>query len=154
HGEDSRPAEIRFECGFHGVPSCRAGARGRRYGDPRRACVSALACPPVSRSQARWGSHQMAGRRAWIACVSMLGRVATADDAEDRDMAGRVATNPIPIVEAVKVKPSYTFAHGDTQYEAELQFEGVFPYTGALIPGLAIDDVWSVARVQVTGESL
>jgi len=89
-----------------------------------------------------------------IACALTLSGVATADDADDRAEAGRISTNPLPYVENLKLEPKYTFSHGDTLYKSELELEGVLPYDGALIPGLAIDDVWSIARVQITGESL
>src|SRR5215468_467635 len=81
----------------HGVQS--SSARG----DARRPCVSTLACPPALGSQAAIG---MAPVRvsSWMACASTLARIAAADDADDRDEAGRVATNPIPIVEALKFK--------------------------------------------------
>jgi hypothetical protein len=84
--------------------------------------------------------------------VALLGRLASADD--DETAAARVSTNPLPYVEDLKFVPSYTFSHGSTQYRAELQFEPILPYRGVLIPGLELWDVWSVARAQLTAESL
>lgn len=82
-----------------------------------------------------------------------LGRADAPSD-EERDAAARAATNPLPIVEKLKFSPSYTFSHDGTQYRAELEFEPVLPYDGVLIPGVDIADVWSVARLQLTAESL
>jgi hypothetical protein len=92
-----------------------------------------------------------------LACVSALpSRPAGADDttAADRTTAARVSVDPLPIVEKLKFLPSYQFSEGSTRYRAELQFEPVIPYQGLLIPGLDVDDVWSVARAQLTAESL
>ena len=88
--------------------------------------------------------------------LALLAGVARADDStsDDRAAAAREATNPLPFVEQLKFDPSYTFAHGNTQYRAELQFEPVLPYAGVLIPGLDVDGIWSIARLQVTAESL
>jgi len=99
--------------------------------------------------------------RSWlvgaIACASALpeGR-ALADEGsgDDQDAAARTATNPLPYVETLKFEPMYTFSHGDTQYRAELQFEPALPYEGLLIPGLDVAGVWSVARLQLTAESM
>jgi hypothetical protein len=82
---------------------------------------------------------------------------AVADDKSTPDeaaIAAGEATNPVATKEQLKFKPMYTFPHGATRYKAELQFEGVLPYPGVLIPDLALDGVWSIARIQVTGESL
>jgi hypothetical protein len=87
-------------------------------------------------------------------CAVTIPAVASADDAEDRSAAARTATNPLPYDEKLGFNPSYTFSHGDTQYRAELQFEPALPYDGLLIPGLHVDDIWSIARVQLTAESL
>src|SRR5262249_46162374 len=45
-------------------------------------------------------------------------------------------------------------SNNGTRYRAELQFEPVLPYDGVLIPGLLVADLWSVARIQLTAESL
>jgi hypothetical protein len=92
-----------------------------------------------------------------IAGVSVLaeGRaLGDGSDDEERDTAARASTNPLPYVETLKFEPMYTFSHGDTRYRAELQFEPALPYEGLLIPGLAIADIWSIARLQITAESL
>jgi hypothetical protein len=91
-----------------------------------------------------------------LVCLLALTRNARADDTDDtaRVTAARVVTNPLPYVETLKFVPSYTFDHDGTQYRAELRFEPVLPYDGLLIPGLDVDDVWSVARIQLTAESL
>ena len=92
-----------------------------------------------------------------LAYASALAAHATsADDTtdEDRSAAARAAVNPLPIVEKLEFEPSYQWAHGSTRYRAELQFEPVLPYRGMLIPGFDADDIWSVARIQLTAESL
>jgi hypothetical protein len=48
----------------------------------------------------------------------------------------------------------YTFPNGSTRYKAELQFEAVLPYGGLFFPGIDVPGVWSIARLQITGESL
>jgi hypothetical protein len=63
-------------------------------------------------------------------------------------------TNPLPFAEQLKFTPSYSFSHGPTAYRAEFQFEPVLPYDGLLIPDLDVASVWSIARVQLTAESL
>lgn len=50
-------------------------------------------------------------------------------------------------------KPSYTFPNGSHRYTAELQFEPIMPYAGTLIPSLEVQGVWSIARIQISGES-
>jgi hypothetical protein len=89
-------------------------------------------------------------------CVALMSRVAYADDdgRGSADAAARATTNPLPYVETLKFVPMYTFSHGSTQYRAELQFEPALPYQGVLIPGLELEDVWSIARLQITAESL
>ena len=86
----------------------------------------------------------------------LAGGVARGDDTsdDDRAAAARATSNPLPYDEQLKLTPSYTFSHGDTSYRAELQFEPVLPYRGVLIPGLEVADVWSIARAQLTAESL
>jgi hypothetical protein len=82
---------------------------------------------------------------------------ALADDKTPPDeakVAAEEATNPVPTKEQLKFKPMYTFPHGATRYEAQLQFEGVLPYPGVMIPDLVLDGVWSIARIQLTGENL
>jgi hypothetical protein len=96
-------------------------------------------------------SPKLGRRLAWIA---LLGPPAHADDAQQRDAAAQASVDPLPYTEQIKLTPSYTFAHGDTRYRAELQLEPLLPYDGALIPGLDIAGVWSIARVQLTAESL
>ncbi len=76
----------------------------------------------------------------------------THDDA--RDTAARESVNPLPYVTLLKVLPMYTWSNDGTDYKAELELQGTLPYEGALIPGLVIDDVWSIARLQITAESL
>jgi hypothetical protein len=58
------------------------------------------------------------------------------------------------VKEQLKVKPMYSFPRGSTREKAELQFEGVLPYRGALVPDLELDGVASVARLQITGANL
>jgi hypothetical protein len=89
--------------------------------------------------------------------ASWLGRaavLASAAASADPAAATRAATNALPVDEQLKFSPSYTFSHGDTRYRAELQFEPVLPYEGLLIPDLDVADVWSVARFDLTAESL
>jgi hypothetical protein len=76
---------------------------------------------------------------------------ATVDEAET---AAEQATDPVPTKEQLKFKPMYTFPNGATRYEAQLQFESILPYSGVLIPDLVLEGVWSIARIQITGESL
>jgi len=94
---------------------------------------------------------------AGLACASwLLDRAARGDDTSPDEIAAaaRASTNPLPFVEKLEVDPSYTFSHGGTLYRAELELQPVLPYEGALIPGLDVEGVWSVARFQLTAESL
>jgi len=86
----------------------------------------------------------------------LAGRAVCADDttSDERSAAAEIAVNPLPIVEKLNFEPSYQWAHDTTSYRAELQFEPVVPYHGILIPGLDAYDIWSIARVQLTAESL
>jgi hypothetical protein len=91
--------------------------------------------------------------------ASWLGRAAVlaSTSASAEDSAGeatRAATNALPVDEQIKLTPSYALSHGNTRYRAELQLEAVLPYQGLLIPDLDVEDVWSVARFQLTAESL
>jgi hypothetical protein len=72
----------------------------------------------------------------------------------DRDDAASEVTNPLPVRTQLRFKPMYTFPNGATRYIAELQFESLLPYDGLFFPGLQVQGLWSVARLQVTGESL
>lgn len=63
------------------------------------------------------------------------------------------ATSPLPTRAQLRFRPRYTFPNGALRYDAELQFEARLPYRGALIPDLDLWGLWSVVRVQVTGES-
>jgi hypothetical protein len=78
---------------------------------------------------------------------------ATSPEAESA-RAAREATTPFPVKQQLKVKPMYTFPRGSTRDKAELQFEALLPYRGALVPDLDVDDVASVARLQITGANL
>src|SRR5271170_2028773 len=64
------------------------------------------------------------------------------------------ANTPLPTHTQLQFKPSYTFPNGDDRYKAELLFEPIVPYRGFLIPELDVCDFWSIARLQLTGESL
>jgi hypothetical protein len=64
------------------------------------------------------------------------------------------ATTPLPTKTQIQFKPAYTFANGDTRYKSELLFEPILPYRAFAIPGLAVDDFWSIARIQWTGEGV
>jgi hypothetical protein len=79
---------------------------------------------------------------------------ASASTEDEKDQAAEESTNPLPIKEQLKFKPMYTFPEGATRYKAELQFEPTLPYPGVIIPGLDVEELWSVARLQLTGESL
>jgi hypothetical protein len=70
--------------------------------------------------------------------------------------AAEEATTPLPSKEPqqLRLKTMYTFPHGATRYDAELRFEALLRYAGVLIPDLEVKGFWSVARVQITGESL
>jgi hypothetical protein len=48
----------------------------------------------------------------------------------------------------------YTFPEGATRYKAQLQFEAILPYAGFFVPGPDLGGPWSVARLQITGESV
>jgi hypothetical protein len=80
--------------------------------------------------------------------------VASASTQDEREQVAKEATNPLPFKEQLKFKPMYTFPDGAIRYKAQLQFEPVLPYPGALVPGLELEGLWSVARLQLTGESL
>jgi len=73
---------------------------------------------------------------------------------DEEAIAAGETTNPLSIKEQLKFRPIYAFPDGETRYKAELQFAGVLPYPGVLIPDLALDGVWSIARIRLTGESL
>jgi hypothetical protein len=73
---------------------------------------------------------------------------------EERDEAEGEVTTPLPVKKQLKFKPMYTFPNGPTRYKAELQFESLLPYDAVFIPGLKLEGIWSVARLQMTGESL
>lgn len=94
--------------------------------------------------------------RVALACALFGADVARADDATDdeRSATARASVDPLPIADQLKFLPSYQWAEGSTLYRAELQFEPVLPYRGLVIPGLEVDDVWSVARIQLTAESM
>ena len=80
--------------------------------------------------------------------------VASASTQDEEDQSAEESTNPLPIKEQLKFKPMYTFPEGATRYKAELQFEPTLPYPGVIVPGLDVEGLWSVARLQLTGESL
>jgi hypothetical protein len=73
--------------------------------------------------------------------------VTAEEEAED-------ATSPLPTRPQLRFRPRYSFPNGAIRYDAELQFEARLPYPGALIPDLDLWGLWSLVRVQVTGESL
>jgi hypothetical protein len=75
-------------------------------------------------------------------------------NAERQEEAADEATTPLPMKTQIAFKPSYTFPNGADRYTAELQFEGILPYNGFLIPDLHVPDYWSIARVQLPAESL
>ncbi len=79
---------------------------------------------------------------------------ASASAQDERDQAAEQSTDPLPIKEQLKFKPMYTFPAGAIRYKAELQFEPTLPYPGVIVPGLDVEGLWSVARLQLTGESL
>jgi hypothetical protein len=79
---------------------------------------------------------------------------ASASTEDEKDQAAEESTNPLPIKEQLKFKPMYTFPEGAIRYKAELQFEPTLPYPGVIVPGLNVEGLWSVARLQLTGESL
>ncbi len=62
------------------------------------------------------------------------------------------ANTPLPTKTQIQFKPAYTFPNGDTTYTSELLFEPILPYRAFLVPGLDVDEFWSVARLQWTGE--
>lgn len=92
----------------------------------------------------------------WACACLLVGGVAYADDTTDADRsaAAETSVNPLPYVEKLQLEPSYQWAHGSTHYRAQFQFEAVLPFQGLLLPGLDVDDVWSVSRLQVIAESL
>ena len=73
---------------------------------------------------------------------------------EEQEQAEEEATDPLPVTDQLRFKSMYTFPHGASRYKAELQFEPLLPYPGVILPGLDIEGLWSLARVQLTGESL
>ncbi len=73
---------------------------------------------------------------------------------EQRQEALDEATTSIPLKTNLAFKPSYTFPHGSDRYTAELQFSPILPYAGTWIPTLEVPGVWSLARFQISGESL
>jgi hypothetical protein len=103
-----------------------------------------------------------------IAVMECVTRLATAEPASPApDASGRPArgardpsdvadeaNNPLSKNTQLQFKPSYTFPNGDTRYKAETLFEPILPYPGFLIPDLEVADFWSIARLQVTAESL
>jgi hypothetical protein len=90
-----------------------------------------------------------------VAAVAAWAPGVSADDTgDDRAAAARASTNPLPYVTELKFEPSYTWAHDGTDYRAELRFEPVLPFEGLLIPGLDVAGVWSIARIELTAESL
>jgi hypothetical protein len=64
------------------------------------------------------------------------------------------ATTPLPRRPQLAFKPSYTFPKGADGYTAELQFEPVIPYHGLFIPDFEVPGFWSIARIQISGQSL
>jgi hypothetical protein len=80
----------------------------------------------------------------------------TAQDTSTRDRSDVAdeANNPLPTHTRLQFKPSYTFPNGSTRYEADLLFEPILPYRAFLIPELEVPGFWSIARFQLTGESL
>jgi hypothetical protein len=92
-----------------------------------------------------------------VAWSTLSATGALADDKtppDEAEIAAQEATTSLPTKEQLKFKPMYTFPHGSTRYEAQLQFESYLPYPGALIPDLVRGGFWSIARIQLTGESL
>jgi len=75
-------------------------------------------------------------------------------DADERRQAADNANNPLPPKTQLHVKPSYTFPNGSSRYTAELLFEPLLRYDGFLIPDLRVAGFSSVARVQISAESL
>jgi hypothetical protein len=75
-------------------------------------------------------------------------------DASPAEEAAREATTPFPVKQQLKVKSIYSFPRGSTREKAELQFEALLPFAGALVPELEVDHVASLARVQITGANL
>ena len=101
-------------------------------------------------------THADARVTGFVIAALLAGRTTHADDTSDdeRSTAAHAVTNPLPFAEQLKFIPSYTFSHDATRYRAELRFEPVLPYRGLWIPGLDVGDVWSIARFQLTAESL
>jgi hypothetical protein len=89
-----------------------------------------------------------------VVSAAVAGPADGGDQADAARVAADEATNPLPIKRQLAFKPMYTFPNGATRYKAELQFEPILPYKGLLIPDLDVEGLWSVARIQLTGESL
>ncbi len=81
-------------------------------------------------------------------------RPADSNDDIGREEAAGSANDPLPIKRHLHFKTMYTFPQGANRYEAELQFQPLLPYRGLFFPGLYVGDVFSVARIQITGVSL
>ena len=80
-------------------------------------------------------------------------KTTTSNQAVTAEEEAEDATSPLPTRAQLRFRPRYTFPNGPVRYAAELQFEARLPYRGALIPDLDLWGLWSVVRVQVTGES-
>lgn len=64
------------------------------------------------------------------------------------------ANTPLPTQTQLAFKPAYTFPNGDNRYKAELLFEPTLPYRAFFVPGFQVAGFWSIARLQLTAESL
>jgi hypothetical protein len=73
---------------------------------------------------------------------------------QEESQAADQANTPLPIRTQIQFKPSYTFPNGDTRYKAELLFQPIVSYRAFLIPGLEVNDFWSIARLQLTAEGM
>jgi hypothetical protein len=90
-----------------------------------------------------------------VATITAWNAVALADDVPDeRRSAADDTNNPLPPQTVLNFKPSYTFPNGSSRYKAELQVEPILRYDGCFIPDLRVGDIDSIARVQVSAESL
>jgi hypothetical protein len=87
----------------------------------------------------------------WVLAATPIVTPPPPDAAE---LAAKDTTTPLPVKTQLKFKPMYTFPRGRTREKARLQFEAVLPYRGAFVPDLAVDDIESLARIQITGESI